>query len=401
MKLATSGKLLFLIAAMSLGSCSDSAPVAEPETPIEAPAPPAEESTPAPEPVPAEEPAPALEPAPAAEPAPASKGEPASTETVSVSLFSWPGYGFWFVAKEKGLTEGFELDIKIIEDPYESFGLMSAGQLDITSSTVEYGPIAAQEGVPVKLVAYTNASYGTDKIILAPGVESASDLKGKSVAVLEGGLTQIYMGIFLEQNGVKFDEVSYVNVIMDDAVAAMVGGTVQAGEFWEPFGAQVLETLEGSKVVSTSKDAYYQETGLLADGMYMSGSFLSEKPELAAKAMKVYFDAVAFWKENPAEANQIIADAIQFDVADVEAVIGADGGPKDGGLYVFGWPESAAFMGVAEGEPPVGKNGQIAEHWKLTNEWWIKFGVCTDILPPEAGIALEPMKALEESGYGK
>ena len=56
---------------------------------------------------------------------------------------------------------------------------------DVTSSTVEYGPIAAEEGVPVKLVAYTNPSYGTDKIILAPGVNGASDHVGKEVAVLE------------------------------------------------------------------------------------------------------------------------------------------------------------------------------------------------------------------------
>lgn len=364
--------LLPLVAVLSLTSCS------EPEPPGDAASdPPSEEKT-------TEE-----------------ESTKSELETVKVSLFSWPGYGFWFVAKEKGLTDGFELDIKIIEDPYESFGLMSAGQLDVTSSTVEYGPIAAEEKVPVKLVAYTNASYGTDKIIFGPGVEDAASLKGKSVAVLEGGLTQIYMGIFLEENGVKFDEVNYVNVIMDDAVAAMVSGSVQAGEFWEPFGTQVLETLEGSKVASTSKDPYYQETGLLADGMYMSGSFLEKKPELASKVMKAYFDAVAYWKENTAEANKIIADAIQFDVKDVESVIGSDGGPKDGGLYVFGWPESSAFMGVAPGDPPVGANGQIKDHWKLTNEWWVKFGVCKEMHPPEAGIGFGPMKALVESGYGE
>jgi ABC-type nitrate/sulfonate/bicarbonate transport system substrate-binding protein len=36
------------------------------------------------------------------------------------------------------------------------------------------------------------------------------------------------MGIWLEENGVKFDEVKYTNVIMDDAVAAMVSGKVAA-----------------------------------------------------------------------------------------------------------------------------------------------------------------------------
>ncbi|MFT6153128.1 MAG: NitT/TauT family transport system substrate-binding protein, partial [Bermanella sp.] len=107
-----------------------------------------------------------------------------SSDPVKLSLFSWPGYGFWFIAKEKGLTEGLELEISIIEDPYQSFGMMTAGVLDATSSTAEYGPIAADKDVGIKLVTYTNPSYGTDKIILAPGITSAEQLKGKTVAVL-------------------------------------------------------------------------------------------------------------------------------------------------------------------------------------------------------------------------
>ena len=120
-----------------------------------------------------------------------------ATEKVNVSLFSWPCYGFWFIAKEKNLVPELDLNIIIIEDPYESFSLMTAGQLDITSSTVEYGPIAVDKDVPIKLVTYTCPSYGTDKIILAPGIESAKDLIGKKIAVMEGGLTQIFMGIWL------------------------------------------------------------------------------------------------------------------------------------------------------------------------------------------------------------
>ena len=99
-------------------------------------------------------------------------------ESVRVSLFSWPGYGFWFIAKEKNLVPELDLDIRIIEDPYESFGLMSAGQLDITSSTVEYGPIAVDKNVPIKLVTYTNPSFGTDKIILRPEIASPAELVG-------------------------------------------------------------------------------------------------------------------------------------------------------------------------------------------------------------------------------
>lgn len=323
----------------------------------------------------------------------------ADTETVSVSLFSWPGYGFWFIAKEKNLVPEIALDIQIIEDPYESFGQMAAGKLDVTSSTVEYGPIAAEEGVPVKLVAFTNPSYGTDKIILAPGIGSAQDLVGREVAVLEGGLTQIYMGIWLEENGVAFDQVKYTNLIMDDAVAAMVSGKVAAGEFWEPFGSNVLKALPEAKVAATSKDPYFKKTALLADGMYMSGGFL-ENPDSAALAVKAYFEAVKFWKENPAEGNRIIAEGLQFPIEDVELVIGKDGSSTDGGIYPFNWEESCRFMGLTEGTPPFGENGQIAEHWKLTNEWWMKFGVVKSVHPMESGVSLEPMKALSDSGYG-
>ncbi len=313
---------------------------------------------------------------------------------VRVSLFSWPGYGFWFIAKEKNLAPDIDLDIQIIEDPYESFGQMAAGQLDITSSTVEYGPIAADSNIPLKFVTYTNPSTGTDKIILAPGIKSATDLKGKSVAVLEGGLTQIFMGIWLEDNGLKFDDVTYTNVVMDDAVAAMVSGNVAAGEFWEPFGSKVLETLEGSTVATTSLEPYWQETALLGDGMYMSDEFLKDNA-LAAKAMKAYFDAVAFWKANPAEGNKIIADALKFDVKDVELVIGPDGKTYEGGIYIFTLADAAAFMGVNDGTPPLGlKNGQMQAHWDLTTKWWKKFGLVKGDPTIEQGVDLSPLKTI-------
>lgn len=321
-----------------------------------------------------------------------------AAEKVNVSLFSWPGYGFWFIAKEKNLVPELDLNISIIEDPYESFGLMTAGQLDITSSTVEYGPIAVDKDVPIKLVTYTNPSYGTDKIILAPGIESAKDLIGKKIAVMEGGLTQIFMGIWLEENGVAIDQVEFVNVIMDEAVGAMLGGSVSAVELWEPFGSQLLKNMPGARVVADSSQGDWISTALLGDGMYMSEAFLTERPEAAALAMEAYFKAVDFWKANPEEGNRIIAEAIQFDVSDVEMVIGADGEVYKGGIMVFDLEEASRFMGIAEGELPLGMtNGQITEHWNTTNTWWQKFGMADAMHEWTTGVELSPLKAALEA----
>jgi NitT/TauT family transport system substrate-binding protein len=316
-------------------------------------------------------------------------------ETVNVSLFTWPGYGFWFIAKEKDLAPDLDFNIQVIEDPYESFGLMSAGRLDVASSTVEYGPIAAYEGTPIRLVAYTNPSYGVDKIIVRPGIESARNLVGQRVAVLEGGLTQIFMGIWLEDNGVTIDQVEFVNLIMDDAVGAMLSGDVAAAEFWEPFGSVLLENMPGARVVATSSEDYWIETALLGDGMYMGKEFVERNPELASKVMQAYFDAVAFWKANPGEGNRIIARNLGLEIADVEMVIGSTGETRDGGIHVFDLAESARFMGLLDGEPPLGlANGQIRPHWDLTSTWWKKFGLIKETREPEAGIDFGVMERL-------
>jgi NitT/TauT family transport system substrate-binding protein len=316
-------------------------------------------------------------------------------ETVNISLFTWPGYGFWFIARDQDLAPDLNLEIQVIEDPYESFALMSAGRLDVSSSTVEYGPIAAHEDTPIRLVAYTNPSYGVDKIIVRPGVESAQDLVGEQVAVLEGGLTQIFMGIWLEDNGVGIDQVQFVNLIMDDAVGAMLSGQVAAAEFWEPFGSVLLENMPGAKVVATSSEPYWIETALLGDGMYMSEAFLDAKPEVASRVMQAYFDAVAFWKANPEEGNRIIARNLGLEIGDVEMVIGTTGNTHEGGVHVFDLAESARFMGLLEGEPPLGlSNGQIRDHWQLTSEWWERFGLIEGIQEPEAGIRFDAMERL-------
>ena len=37
-----------------------------------------------------------------------------AAEPVRLSLFSWPGYGFWFIAQEKNLAPDLDLQISII-----------------------------------------------------------------------------------------------------------------------------------------------------------------------------------------------------------------------------------------------------------------------------------------------
>jgi NitT/TauT family transport system substrate-binding protein len=321
-------------------------------------------------------------------------------EQVRVAGLTWPGYGWWYIAKEKNLAPDLDITYQAIEDPFQSFSLMTSGQLEIISSTAEFAPIGASQNMPVRMAAYGNLSHGTDKLIMRPEIKSAEDLKGKKVAVMVGGLPQIMMGIYLEQNGIPFDSVDYVNVIMDQAAAAMIGGTVGGAELWEPFGTQTLEAVPGAKVVASTNDPEWAKNALIADAHFVNEDWANKNRETALKAMKAMYDAIAWWKKNPEEGNKIIAEGMKMSVPDVELVIGKDGTGLDAGLYPYTFMEAARFCGVAPGDPPFGQtNGQMLDHFKLTNSWWVKFGVVKEEFPPEKGIDCSLLKGLYDSGY--
>jgi NitT/TauT family transport system substrate-binding protein len=331
----------------------------------------------------------------AADPKSGTPAAPAVKEHVNISIFSWPGYGFWFVAKEKNLAPELDFDIQIIEDPIQSYTIMASGKLDVVSSTIEYGPIAAETKNPARIVTFANLSYGTDKLVLGPSGKSAADLKGKSVAVMQGGLSQIYMGIWLNDNGVDIGQVKFMNLVMDDAAAAMISGKVAGAELWEPFGGKVLSTLKGAKVVAQSKEPAWLERALLADAMYMSSDFIQKRRPVAEATLRAYYAALDYWMKHPGEANAIIASGIKFEVKDVESVLGTTGKSQEGGLYMYDLEEAARFMGVKPGAPPFGQsNGQIKKHFSLTNEWWLKFGLVKSLQNFEDGVDTSVIAAI-------
>ena len=318
-----------------------------------------------------------------------------AAETIRVGHFSWPGYGFLYVNQHHNLSPDLNFEFTVIEDPVQLFALLGTNKLDVVFSTIEFGPILAAEDMGSKLVALSNLGYGSDDIIVHQDIKSAADLKGKQVAVLEGGLSHIMMGIWLEQNGVKWDEVEMVNLIAGDAAAAMMSGQVAAAELWAPFNTEVLENLPGSRSVANSLETQWLESGLIADAIFMSNDMLDNRRDLAVKTLQAIFKGVEHWRANSEVDNQVISDAVGFPMADVEAIIGngklttevAKNDIKDGTLYMYTLEDTARFCGVAPGSPPFGqKNGQMVDHWNLTQKWWVNFGFMTDVADPAKGL---------------
>ena len=133
----------------------------------------------------------------------------------------------------------------------------------------------------------------------------------------------------------------------------------------------------------------------------MNADFIEQRRDVAMKTMRALYDAIAWWQQNPEEGNRIIAEGMKMPLEDVELVIGKDGSGKDGGLYPYSFLEAARFCGAAPGDPPFGQsNGQIEDHWRMTNEWWIKFGQMSETIEPSRGIDCSLLGDLHGAGYG-
>lgn len=313
---------------------------------------------------------------------------------------SWPGYSFWEIIAKQNLAPDLELEVIVLNDPVAGYGMLAAGQIDVYNSTIDYAPIAAAEDMPIKLVTIAGLSYGVDHVMLAPNI-TPEDVRGSRVAAPVAFVGQLMVAHWLALQGIGPDEVEWVDLNADDAAGAMIGGDLTATYMYEPWTTNIMTALPGATIAVKSNSPEIVQTAMIGDAMYMSDAFMTEHRDVAIKLMKAYWDAVQWWRENPAEGNQIMSDYLQWPLADTEFVMGKDGTGLDvEGMYEFNFDQAAQICGVKEGEPPLGlKNGQMTETFATATERWRELGLISGDPAFENGVDCSIMGALVEAGY--
>ena len=123
-------------------------------------------------------------------------------EPVSVAIISFSPYSAWYIVKEKNLAPTIDLDVKIIEGITEKNAAITSGQVQCMNNTLD-SMVAGRSGdLPVKVVAFSNMSYGLDKMIVAEGINNIEDFKGKSFGADFGFLNHMWMLLTLQRAGI-------------------------------------------------------------------------------------------------------------------------------------------------------------------------------------------------------
>lgn len=227
----------------------------------------------------------------------------------------YPGYGPFFVAEEKGFfgEEGVNAHVELMSDIPSAISALANDSIQIMGSSADLTPIVANGGLDVSNIVVADLGYGADGLLVKNDVQSVSDLKGKTIHVSLASPSHFFLRYVTEKEGLKKTDFTMADMPPDQVGAAFAAGQVDYGMSWEPWLSQSSERKDG-KVLFSSKDYL----GAITDTWIARRDVMESRKEDIQKVLRAWFRALDFMKQNPAEANEIIARHFGLSVADLE-----------------------------------------------------------------------------------
>ena len=135
-----------------------------------------------------------------------------SADAVSLGFSAWPGWFPWQIAKEQKIFEAnnVAVDLKWFDGYLESISTLTAGQINANSQTLGDTVNSISGGADQVIVLVNDNSTGNDKVIVAEGINSIVDLKGKKVAAEEGTVDHFLLLLGLRKAGLSVQDIQFV-----------------------------------------------------------------------------------------------------------------------------------------------------------------------------------------------
>ncbi len=231
-----------------------------------------------------------------------------------------------YLGLEQGFFEdqGIDLTLEAAQGGAAVVPGVVSGQFEFGFSNVTSLLRAAQEGLPLKVVANGVASTGVagedfGAVVTTPesGITDAAGLAGKRVAVntLNNiGTTTINESI--RAAGADPSDVDYVELPFPDMPAALDAGNVDAIWVVEPF--LTIATSDGATVVASNfVDA---ADDLTVAAYFTSAQLASEDPDLVERFTTALEQSLQYAAENEDETRAILSTYTQIDQAVIDAM---------------------------------------------------------------------------------
>ena len=214
-----------------------------------------------------------------------------------------------YVAANQGFfaNNGLNVTIKYYDSGVTSINALLNGEASIAEGAEFPFVNAICKNNSISVIA-VNDEFENDYMVglKSHGVQTLSDLKGKTIGVTKGTIAEFYLGRFLNLNGISIKEVNIINVTPKEGLTAVANGTVDALVAWQPYINQIQAQVEGIVTwqVQNGQEAY----GVLV----CSNNWITQNPQTVEHFLKALEEAENYVLYHPDNAKSVIANELNY-----------------------------------------------------------------------------------------
>lgn len=225
----------------------------------------------------------------------------------------WIGYELLYLSRDLGHLENSGVHLVELLSNSDSIQALSAGTVDGAGLTLDETLAARAAGLDLKIVLVFDFSAGADVLLARPEIAHLAALKGKRIGVEQTGVGALMLDAALKQAGLAATEVNLVSLTSDQHLAAYRNGEVDALVTFEPIASHVAAA-GGRRLFDSGAIP-----GSIVDVLALSSKALEANPQTARQLVAHYFNALAYLRQNTADAARRIAPRLGLPAAAVEA----------------------------------------------------------------------------------
>ena len=220
---------------------------------------------------------------------------------------------------------GFKVNLKLIDDPVVARDAFAAGESHILWGTLDMMVLMTPElmkdsRTAPRIFQQVDWSNGGDGIVVRGKIDSARDLKGKTVVYAQNSPSQYFINNLLLNAGIQPGEVNHrFTATAFEAAAAFVSDkSIDACVSWAPDIYNIPDRVKGTKILTTTVEA----NKLIADVWAARADFAKDHPDIIRGLVEGIFKGMERLKEDTfkADAFQWMAEGYGFAVDEVKAM---------------------------------------------------------------------------------
>jgi sulfonate transport system substrate-binding protein len=235
-----------------------------------------------------------------------------SPEKITIAFTESTGAALVHIAIAKGFftEEGLDATPQSHSAGKSALDAVIEGKADL--ATVADTPImfAVMDGKKITTIAVIATSNRNMAILAGKdrGISKPADLRGKTIGVVRGTVSDFFADTFLIIHGIDRKQVTLIDLKADEIASALGTGRVDAVSIWQP----VLINLQ--KDLRDKEQSFYGET-FYSFAICVSAlqDFTRQRPEAVRKFLRALIKAETFSIRHPEESRSLVAKFVKTD----------------------------------------------------------------------------------------